>query len=43
VDNLEQSILHYIEQPNADPKPFVWHKPADVILASVGRAAKAIS
>jgi transposase len=43
VDDLEQSILHYIEQHNADPKPFVWHKPADVILASVGRAAKAIS
>ena len=43
VADLEQSILHYIDQHNKDPKPFVWHKPADVILASVGRAAKAIS
>jgi len=42
VEELEQSILHYIDQHNVDPKPFVWHKPADIILASVARAANAI-
>ncbi|HEY8612494.1 MAG TPA: IS630 family transposase, partial [Roseomonas sp.] len=27
----------YIDQTNAEPKPFVWTKSADDILASVGR------
>lgn len=36
---LEQSIRDYIDTHNADPKPFVWHKSADTILASVARAA----
>jgi hypothetical protein len=39
VAELEQSIRHYIDTHNADPKPFVWHKSADTILASVARAA----
>jgi transposase len=34
---LEQAILHYIESTNADPKPFIWTKTADQILASVAR------
>jgi transposase len=35
--DLEAAIRAYIEQTNAAPKPFVWTKPADAILASVGR------
>lgn len=37
VDRLETAIHTYIDHTNADPKPFVWTKPADAILASVGR------
>ncbi|CCG36488.1 putative transposase [Xanthomonas citri pv. mangiferaeindicae LMG 941] len=39
VAELERSIRDYIDTHNADPKPFVWHKTADTILASVGRTA----
>jgi len=31
----EQAIRHYIKINNNDPKPFVWSKTADDILASV--------
>src|SRR3954452_4428466 len=34
---LEQAIRHYIKINNDDPKPFVWSKTADDILASVER------
>ena len=34
---LEQAIRHYIKVNNDDPKPFVWPKTADDILASVER------
>ena len=34
---LEEAILVSIQETNADPKPFVWTKPADDILASVVR------
>jgi len=34
---LEQAIRRYLEVHNADPKPFVWSKSADDILASVER------
>ena len=39
---LEQAIRTYIETTNARPKPFVWTKTADEILASVGRLCKLI-
>jgi hypothetical protein len=39
VAELEQSIQPYIGAHNADPKPFVLHKTADAILASVAKAA----
>ena len=42
VAELEQSIRHYIDTHNADPKPFVWRKSADAILTSVARAAAKI-
>lgn len=34
---LEAAIHRYIEQTNANPKPFVWTKSADDILANVSR------
>mgnify|MGYP000919653677 CR=1 FL=1 len=37
--DLNQSIRHYLDQHNADPKPFIWRKSADAIIEAVGRAA----
>jgi transposase len=34
---LEQAIRHYLSVHNANPKPFVWTKTADDILASIER------
>jgi transposase len=34
---LEQAIRHYLELNNNNPKPFVWSKSADDILASIER------
>lgn len=38
VGQLEKAIRDYLDQHNAEPKPFVWTKPADVILANEARA-----
>jgi len=35
--DLETAIQAYIDQTNAEPKPFLWTKSAATILASVGR------
>ena len=40
---LETAILAYIEYGNTTPKPFVWTKTADEILASVARFCHRIS
>lgn len=40
---LEQAIRQYLELNNADPKPFVWAKSAEDILASVERFCLRIS
>ena len=32
---LQTAINRYLKQLNDDPKPFVWTKPADVILAKL--------
>ena len=37
TDDLEAAIHAHIAETNADPKPFVWTKTADDILASVAR------
>ena len=37
TDALEAAIQAYIDQTNAEPKPFHWTRTADDILASVGR------
>ena len=38
VAELEQAIHDYLDRRNADPKPFVWTKTADVILEKERRA-----
>ena len=40
---LEQAIKRYLAIHNADPKPFVWTKSADDILASIERFCLRIS
>ena len=34
---LQAAINRYIHEHNVDPKPFVWTKPAKVILAKINR------
>ena len=40
---LEAAIYHYLEVTNHDPKPFIWTKTADQILATLSRFCKRIS
>jgi transposase len=40
VRALEDAIQEFIEVTNADPKPFVWTKSVDDILASIARFAQ---
>jgi transposase len=40
VKDLEAAIREYIDVHNEDPKPFVWTKTADQILASIARYAQ---
>jgi transposase len=40
VKELEAAIRDYIDVNNEDPKPFVWTKTADQILASIARYAQ---
>ena len=37
VKELEDAIRAYLDHRNRDPKPFVWTKPADDILAKLSR------
>ncbi len=37
---LESAIYHYLDVTNAEPKPFIWTKTADAILANVARFCK---
>lgn len=39
VQALEETIRAYLDQRNANPKPFTWHKTADEILATIARFA----
>lgn len=38
VDELEKTIIEYIDNNNKNPKPFVWTKSAEEILEKVNRA-----
>lgn len=40
---LEAAIRHYLDLTNRDPRPFVWTKTADQILANLARFCKRIS
>jgi transposase len=37
VADLQAAIRSYIREHNRSPKPFVWTKPADLILAKLSR------
>jgi transposase len=43
TDELIATIMRYVATSNIDPKPFVWTKTADEILASVARFCRRIS
>lgn len=43
VRALEKAMLDYLDQRNKNPKPFVWHADADLILGKVARLSKRIS
>ena len=43
VADLEQTIAHYIEHHNENPKPFIWTARAADILAKVTRAKAALA
>ena len=42
IDDLEATIQNYLENHNADPKPFVWTVKADHILEKVARGRRAL-
>ena len=42
VDELEAAIMDYLDNHNADPKPFVWTKSPGEILEKVARAKQAL-
>jgi transposase len=37
VADLQDAIRRYIREHNQNPKPFVWTKPANLILAKISR------
>jgi transposase len=43
VRALEKAMLDYLDRRNKDPKPFIWHADADLILGKVTRLSKRIS
>ena len=42
VAELKHAIMDYLENHNADPKPFIWTKSAGEILEKVARAKQAL-
>lgn len=42
VQQLIDAITDYLENHNGDPKPFVWTKDADMILAKINRCKEAL-
>jgi hypothetical protein len=42
VAELKGAIMRYLENHNADPKPFIWTKSAGQILEKVARAKQAL-
>ena len=42
VDELEKAIMDYLQNHNADPKPYVWTKSTTEIFQKVARAKQAL-
>ena len=42
VTQLKDAIMEYLENHNADPKPFIWTKSAAEILEKVARAKQVL-
>ena len=42
VAELESAIMHYLQNHNANPEPFVWTKSVSEILRKVARAKQAL-
>lgn len=42
VNDLEETLMRFIDHRNENPKPIVWTKPVEVILEKVARAKAAI-
>jgi hypothetical protein len=42
VTQLKDAIMEYLENHNADPKPFIWTKSAGEILEKVARAKQVL-
>jgi hypothetical protein len=42
VAELKRAIMEYLENHNADPKPFIWTKSAGEIPEKVARAKQAL-
>jgi len=42
TQQLEQAIREYLDAHNDDPKPFVWRKSADEIIAAVARHCRGV-
>ena len=42
VKSLEKDTLAWVDIWNEDPKPFIWTKPAEEILESIGRILRRI-
>ena len=43
VADLEEKIMQFIDTHNENPKPFVWTKPVEEIMAKINRARVALS
>jgi len=43
VSDLEKKIMQFIDAHNENPKPFVWTKSVDEIMAKINRARLALS
>jgi hypothetical protein len=42
LGDLENAIMDYLDQHNAQPKPFIWTKSPGEILEKIARAKQAL-
>jgi hypothetical protein len=43
IVDLQAAINRYVEETNAEPKPFVWTADPDVVLGKVNRGTQALA